>query len=251
MDLEFSEWQAYLLYLQYIIEYIEKLEEIQANEKFREIEENKLFLYKLIFRKALGDTNEMCTDLERKKWWEWVKGGETRKKVLKNMWDWLDLPPVAPYTPFIGSNELTYIWRKYEINEKWDRSLFLQMERIKIVNTMLLKEINILGLMENKIIESYFPLHDNYQLFGGDKNKKRLLLDPLIEKKIMHEDEITQGQEKLKSMFEDMADEAESTDFDADGSSISDEIAFNWQKPTTIDIDSLRNYYGEKIALYF
>ena len=30
-------------------------------------------------------------------------------------------------------------------------------------------------------------------------------------------------------MFEDMADEAESTDFDADGSSISDEIAFCWK----------------------
>ena len=41
---------------------------------------------------------------------------------------------------------------------------------------MLLKEINMLGLMESKIIESYFPLHDNYQLFGGSKNKKRSLL---------------------------------------------------------------------------
>lgn len=48
-----------------------------------------------------------------------------------------------------------------------------------------------------------------------------------------------------------MADEAESTDFDADGSSISDEIAFRWKQPTFIDIDSMRNYFGEKIALYF
>ena len=40
---------------------------------------------------------------------------------------------------------------------------------------------------------------------------------------------ITTGQEKLKLLFEDMADEAESTDFDADGSSISDEIAFRWK----------------------
>lgn len=49
----------------------------------------------------------------------------------------------------------------------------------------------------------------------------------------------------------DMADEAESTDFNADGSSISDEIAFRWKQPTFIDIDSIRNYFGEKIALYF
>ena len=68
----------------------------------------------------------MYTDLDKKKWWEYLKFGEaTRKKVLKNIWDWLDLPPIAPYTPFMGSKELSYIWRNYEINEKWDRSLFL------------------------------------------------------------------------------------------------------------------------------
>ena len=45
----------------------------------------------------------------------------------------------------------------------------------------------------------------------------------------MKEEDITIGQEELKKLFMDMADEAESTDFDADGSSISDEIAFRWK----------------------
>ena len=52
-------------------------------------------------------------------------------------------------------------------------------------------------------------------------------------------------------MFLALKDEAESTDFDADGSSISDDIKFNFKAPTTIDIDAIRNYFGEKIALYF
>ena len=43
------------------------------------------------------------------------------------------------------------------------------------------------------------------------------------------ENNITIGQEELKKLFQDMADEAESTDFDADGSSISDEISFRWK----------------------
>lgn len=39
------------------------------------------------------------------------------------------------------------MWRKYEINEKKDRSEFNNMEKIKITNAIILKHVNIAKLL--------------------------------------------------------------------------------------------------------
>lgn len=46
-----------------------------------------------------------------------------------------------------------------------------------------------------------------------------------------------------------MQDEAESTDFDAE--SLEEEARFNYRIPWHIPIDTIRDYYGEKIAMFF
>ena len=46
-----------------------------------------------------------------------------------------------------------------------------------------------------------------------------------------------------------MSDEAESSDFD--DASVIEETVFDWKKPWFIEIDTIKDYFGEKIALYF
>jgi hypothetical protein len=48
-----------------------------------------------------------------------------------------------------------------------------------------------------------------------------------------------------------LADTAEQVDFDSDGSTLSFELRTTWLTPWTISIQVIRNYFGEKIALYF
>lgn len=46
-----------------------------------------------------------------------------------------------------------------------------------------------------------------------------------------------------------MKDEAESTDFDSQPLTI--ETKFNWKEPWFINEGVIRDYFGEKIAIYF
>ena len=54
------------------------------------------------------------------------------------------------------------LWRKYEINEKGDREIFSNMERLKVTNSIILENVNILKLWDKGYVEDYFPLHDYY-----------------------------------------------------------------------------------------
>lgn len=87
----------------------------------KEILDNIFFLYKLIFRKAVGDANETsyeyysnfcsrCLGLE----------SENVKNRLKTIWDMLELDPTPPYMSYytnVGEHKGA-IWRSYEINER-------------------------------------------------------------------------------------------------------------------------------------
>lgn len=54
------------------------------------------------------------------------------------------------------------MWRKYEVNEKGLRSEFINMEKIKITHAIVLKNINILKMIKELIVNAYFPIHDHY-----------------------------------------------------------------------------------------
>lgn len=87
----------------------------------------------MIFRKAIGDVNEIYH----------IKNGFfSPEKILQTIWDKLGLDnPVSPFTDYFTPNDPTEdrIWRRYEINEKHYRSMFLNMEKIKMCYSILLK----------------------------------------------------------------------------------------------------------------
>lgn len=53
----------------------------------------------------------------------------------------------------------------------------------------------------------------------------------------------------MREIFKELQDEAEGADFDED--SVSEETKFDIKKPWDIPIDSIRDYFGEKLSLYF
>lgn len=140
------------------------------------------------------------------------------------------------------------MWRSYEKNERGDRSYFLGMEKLKMIKKIISKNINVLKLIKTKYMDSMFPLHDNYQVYGDFNGP---LFKKLVDDNVLQEFKETSGARRVKQYFIMMADEAEKTDFDTDGSSLIDDISFNWKQPWEINIESLRNYFGEKIAMYF
>jgi len=63
-------------------------------------------------------------------------------KILQTIWDKLGLEdPIPPFSNYFKSEDEKgdMIWRKYEINEKKHRSMFLNMEKIKLTNSTVLK----------------------------------------------------------------------------------------------------------------
>lgn len=119
---------------------------------------------------------------------------------------------------------------------------------MKLINDIILKYFNMVYLIKHQYIASYFPLHNYYEL-SNTKTKnyfKNLEHVELIKPKAKQED-----YKKLYSLFMDLSDEAESTDFDSDGSCLEEETKFNYKRPWYVNIETIRNYFGEKIAIYF
>lgn len=267
-SIEREEWETYYLYMAYLEDFLTKLhreiygeekkkdpekdkdkEEIKPTEKKKEkpeLKENQYFLYKLIFLKSLGDANEISYLFYRNSCLDFCGLDPQKKKNrLINMWNLLGTDPIPPFMTYTGGGPF---WRSYEKNEKGDRSTFLAMEKLKMIHKIVSKNINVLKLLKLKYLEACFPLHDNYQMQGEFTAP---LFKKLNDEKFLLEHKETPGEKRVKQYFMMMADEAEKTDFDTDGSSLVDDIKFSWGHPWDINVESIRNYFGEKIAMYF
>lgn len=138
-----EEWEVYFIYMEYLIDFMKRMQAL--SEVYPVITRNSAFIYKLIFRKAIGDPNEFWFDAHP----NLIRTFTGDNMILQTLWDRLGVPPVSPYADFFDPhNDGASMWRKYEINELNLRSEFLNMEKIKIAHAIVLKNINVLKLLQ-------------------------------------------------------------------------------------------------------
>ena len=75
------------------------------------------------------------------------------------------------------------------------------------------------------------------------------MFEPLVKSQIVEDEIITDTEREMREIFKELEDEAEGADFDAE--SVAEETGFDIKRPWEMQIDSIRDYFGEKIALYF
>jgi hypothetical protein len=110
-------------------------------------------IWRLIFQKALGDTNEAYVVMNRGFFSKLFccrryNKYNIKQKKLKNIWDRQNVQSMSPYHPYTTDDSQSHLWRLYEINEVHGRDIFRTMDRIKLVYSMVKSSMNIFRLSQ-------------------------------------------------------------------------------------------------------
>ncbi|OMJ74149.1 hypothetical protein SteCoe_27004 [Stentor coeruleus] len=204
-------WEMYLQYLIILSDEIPKIEEKITHHK------HKMLLFKTLLKDALLRVNI----------------GKRKNEKLRDLWSRMNIDsPFAPFAEYrrpddSNKDELSTLWKNYQIDESGKRSLFKNAERIRLICSYIYNQVSLNALEENDIIIAHYPFHNNWMLTG---HSNRLI------------ENIAPDEEVLKIMLLDIKKKTTNSLIDSWSTSF-----FNQKIPS----GKVRNYFGEKIALYF
>ncbi|CAD8182922.1 unnamed protein product [Paramecium pentaurelia] len=189
-------------------------------------------------------------------------------KPLKTIWDLAD---IAPFEPFITYKltadklaksqqcKINALWKQYCITETGKISLFSNMERMKINNLALDEKINFTILISDKFVLAKYCLHDNYEIQG---KSKRSFFVPLF--KSDYNIEILKNKSLYLYFYKEMTERnylgiigqnkyqnQEYQFAERKLENLAFQWRFQWNHPWFVPTKQIREYYGEKLAIYF
>jgi hypothetical protein len=150
--------------------------------------------------------------------------------TLYNLWDRLEIQGyIGAYSNFVKRMDrakkvdtVAHYWRTYPQSPEGDRSIFRKVDRLKLTYTMILSQIDLHKLDTLDLIVTHFPLHNQTDLVGYNIQAVPQQIDSSLHQVVMTT-EVSRG------------------------------VLSTWRTNDVMEapITDIRNYFGEKVALYF
>lgn len=200
-------WDTYLMYLDEFQKGLKEMFLLDIPEEEKNACVNK------IMRKSIEIANK----------------GRQKNMRLKNLWEHMGFDkPLSPYFGYIRDKKFKNIWKKYETQHKQKKAIFRSIDRLKLLQSLISRQVDLHYLAQKEIIHSFFPLKSIYEL-KGERQFTDFRDDPNYE-------------DLSKKLLNNLYESSPKGLLNNWGS----RIAFG-----DLPIYKIRNYFGEKIGLYF
>lgn len=165
---------------------------------------------------------------------------ESKGANLMNLWNRQGFgKPMGAYTDFVDDPSIDYIWERHINNETLERTVFRQVGRIKLINIMVEKVIFMKELTNGKIVDAITPLHNFFTLYGEqrfDPELERPMDEDFGDEENIDKSETADEDDEVKKLFEEHVPKG---------------LSKAWRSWLTVPASRIREYFGEKIAMYF